>query len=141
MKRSSFAAALLLAGALFTGSASAQTIASKLEHLGQSSYVQVAELMARQRNGFLTLQMALQNTDNEPRRVFWRVKWLDETGFQVWDDEAWKPLLLQGSARQNVQASAPTAQARDFRIQLNAEDNAMFPTGNASNDGAAGPTP
>lgn len=126
-------AALLLAGALFAGSAGAQTIASKLEHMGESSHVQVAGLIARERNGFLALQMELKNTDNEPRRVFWRVKWLDDTGFQVWDEEAWKPLLLQGSARQNVQIAAPTPKARDFRIQLNAEDNALFPSGNTQN--------
>lgn len=126
-------AALLLAGALLAGSAGAQTIASKLEHMGTSSHVQVAGLMARERNGFLALQMELQNTDNEPRRVFWRVKWLDDTGFQVWDNEAWKPLLLQGSARENVQVIAPTPKARDFRIQFNAEDNSIFSSGNAQN--------
>lgn len=123
-------AALLLAGALLSGSAGAQTIASKLEHMGESTYVQVAGLMARERNGFLALQMELQNTDNEPRRVFWRVKWLDESGFQVWDDEAWKPLLLQGNTRQNVQAVAPTPKARDFRIQFNAQNNSAFSSGN-----------
>lgn len=123
MKKTSLVAAFLLAGALAAGQASAQTIASKMEHLGEATYVQVAGLMARERNGLLALQLELQNTDNEPRRVFWRVKWLDDAGFQVWDDEPWKPLLLQAKARQNVQIVAPTPKAKDFRIQMNAQDN------------------
>jgi uncharacterized protein YcfL len=114
---------LVLAATLLAGGAYAQSIASKVEHQGDSRYVQVAALMARERNGLLNLQIELMNTDNEPRRVFWRIKWLDDAGFQVWDDEAWKPLLVQGSARQNVLVSAPTTKARDFRIQFNAENN------------------
>lgn len=139
MKKPALAmAALLLASALSTGQAGAQTIASKLEHLGQSTYVQVAGLMARERNGLLALQMELVNTDNEPRRVFWRVKWLDDAGFQVWDDEPWKPALIQGSARQNLQIIAPTPKARDFRIQFNAQDNSSF-SSPGSNTGGQNP--
>jgi uncharacterized protein YcfL len=119
-------AALLLATALLSGQAGAQTIASKLEHMSESTYVQVAGLMARERNGLLALQLELVNTDSEPRRVFWRVKWLDDAGFQVWDDEPWKPALIQGGARQNLQIIAPTPKARDFRIQFNAQDNASY---------------
>ncbi len=80
-------------------------------------------MIARERNGLLNLQIELANSDREPQQAYYRIKWLDETGFQVWDDEAWKPLTIQGSARQNIQASAPTTKARDFRIQFNAEKN------------------
>lgn len=123
MKKTSLAAAFLLAGALIAGQAGAQTIAAKMEHLGEATHIQVAGLMARERNGLLALQLELQNTDNEPRRIFWRVKWLDDAGFQIWEDEPWKPMLLQAKARQNVQIVAPTPKARDFRIQMNAQDN------------------
>lgn len=140
MKRITLTTAALLAATvlLTTSQAGAQTIASKLEHMGQSTYVQVAGLMARERNGLLALQLELANTDNEPRRVFWRVKWLDDAGFQVWDDEPWKPALIQGSARQNLQIVAPTPKARDFRIQLNAQDNSSF---SSSGGNAGGPNP
>lgn len=104
-------------------SVQAQTIASKVENQGDSRYVKVSGLMARERNGFMALQMELTNSDYEPQRIFWRVKWLDEAGFQVWDDEPWKPVLMQGSAKQNLQLTAPTPKAKDFRIQFNAEKN------------------
>lgn len=101
----------------------AQTIASKVENQGDSRYIKVMGLMARERNGLLQLQIELGNSDNEPQKAYYRIKWLDESGFQVWDDEPWKPLLIQGSARQNIQAVAPTRNAKDFKIQFNAEKN------------------
>src|SRR5262245_16835512 len=106
MKRKAVLGAFLCAAAISIVSPSvfAQTIASKVEQQGDARYVKVSGLMARERNGFLSLQMELANTDNEPRRVFWRVKWLDDAGFQVWDDEPWKPVTVQGSAKQNLQA-------------------------------------
>lgn len=112
----------------------AQSIASKIENQGDARYVKVTGLMAKERNGFLTLQMELTNIDNDPQRVFWRVKWLDDTGFQVWDDEPWKPALIQAGAKQNVQAMAPTPKAKDFLIQFNAESNRRNTPSTNSND-------
>lgn len=118
---------LLLSACLALGaislSASAQTIASKIEQLGGARYIQVTGLMAKERNGFLTLQIELTSDSSKQRRAYWRVKWLDEAGFQVWDDEPWKPVTIQGEAKQNLQVMAPTPKARDFRIQFNAEEN------------------
>lgn len=101
----------------------AQTIASRVESLGEARYVKVTGLMAKERNGFLVLQFELNNGDSSAQKIYWRVKWLDDDGFQVWDDEAWKPMTVHGNARQNVVATAPTPKATDFRIQYNAESN------------------
>jgi uncharacterized protein YcfL len=96
---------------------------AKIEHQGTSSYVKVVNLAAKESDGFLALQLEVANSDYKRRMIYYRVKWLDASGFQVWDDEPWKPVLMQGSARQNLQARSPTPKARDFRIQFNAENN------------------
>ncbi|NHC07500.1 DUF1425 domain-containing protein [Azonexus fungiphilus] len=114
---------LLGAGLLFAGAASAQSMAAQIEQHGESRYVTVSSLMAKERNGFMAIQFELANSDSDPQRAFWRIKWLDADGFQVWDDEPWKPVLVQARARQNISASAPTPKARDFRIQFTAEKN------------------
>ena len=101
----------------------AQTISSRVESLGEARYVKVTGLMAKERNGFLVLQFELNNGDSSAQKIYWRVKWQDDDGFQVWDDEAWKPMTIHGNARQNVVATAPTPKATDFRIQYNAESN------------------
>ena len=62
----------------------AQTIASKVENQGDSRYIKVTGLMARERNGLLQLQIELANGDNEPQKAYYRIKWLDDGGFQVW---------------------------------------------------------
>jgi uncharacterized protein YcfL len=116
-------AACLLGITLQAPLASSQTIASKVENQGYSRHIKLIGLMARERNGFLSLQIELANSDNETRHAYYRIKWLDEEGFQVWDDEPWKPIQLHGSQKQNLQAVAPTIKARDFRIQFNAENN------------------
>lgn len=113
----------LLGTNLFASTCHAQAITDKLEYQGSSKYVVVSGLMARERGGITTLQIELTNPDNLPRKIYWRIKWLDESGFQVWDDEPWKPVLVQGSAKQNLLANSPTVKARDFRIQFNAENN------------------
>jgi hypothetical protein len=125
---------LLIAAALSLGTlgatpAMAQTIASKIENLGNARYINVTGLMAKERNGFLMLQLELSSTSSYPRQAFYRVKWLDESGFQVWDDEPWKPITIQGEAKQNLQMTAPTPKAKDFKIQFNAEENSF---GNAN---------
>lgn len=101
----------------------AQTIASRVENMGQARYLEVRSMMAKERNGFLAVQFEIANTDSDPQRMFWRMKWLDADGFQVWDDEAWKPVLLQARAQQNITTTAPTPKARDFRVQFAPESN------------------
>jgi hypothetical protein len=101
-------------------------IASKIEFQGKPDYVQVTDLVSRERAGMLSIRFEVSNSDRSARSMFWRVKWLDEAGFQVWEDEAWKPVLIQGAAKQNLQTTSPTTKARDFRIQFTAADNTSF---------------
>lgn len=118
-------AAALAAGASLAVAppAWAETLSAKLETQGKPAYIEVGEISARSGNGLLALSIVLANTDNAPREAYWRIKWLDAAGFQVWQDEAWKPLLIQGAARQNIAVSAPTAKATDFRLQLSTPEN------------------
>ena len=116
-------ALLLNACATPVAPVSNDAIDAKIEHQGESSYVKVVGLAVKERDGFIALQVEVANSDYKPRKIYYRVKWLDESAFQVWDDEPWKPVLIQGSARQNLMATSPTPKARDFRIQFNAENN------------------
>lgn len=104
-------------------SADSQPIDSKIENLGSSERVKVVGLMVKERDGFLSLQFEIANSDEKPNKIYYRVKWLDASGFQVWDDEPWKPVLVQGGARQNLQVRSPTPKARDFRVQYNVQGN------------------
>jgi uncharacterized protein YcfL len=100
-----------------------QTIASKIETMGEPASLQFTGLRMREQNGLLRIQAELSNLDTRQQSAYYRVQWLDESGFQVWDDEAWKPVLLHGAQKLTLQIVAPTTKARDFKIQFSATDN------------------
>ncbi|MBP0597013.1 YcfL family protein [Herbaspirillum sp. LeCh32-8] len=103
--------------------ATAQTIASKLEIMGEPAMLQFTGLRMREQNGLIQVQAVVSNNDTKPQTAYYRVQWLDDAGFQVWDDEAWKPLMLHGAQKLTLQMVAPTTKARDFKIQFSASDN------------------
>lgn len=111
----------LPAGALQSNES--QSIDSKIENLGSLERVKVVSLLVNERDGFLTVQFEITNSEEKPNKIYYRVKWLDASGFQVWDDEPWKAVLINGGARQNLQVRSPTPKARDFRVQYNIQGN------------------
>lgn len=103
--------------------AHAESMASKLEMLGRMTYLEVTDLRVAQRNGLLNVQAEITNTDRGNQRLFYRFKWLDASGFSVWDEEPWKPVVIYGKQRHLITVVAPTPQATDFRLVLQSPDN------------------
>lgn len=115
-------ASLLAASATITP-ATADTIASKIETQGEMTYLKVTGLRQAVRNGLLTIQAEVSNDHEGQQTMYYRFRWLDSSGFSVWDDEAWKPILFHGKDKQLIQVVAPTPQATDFRIVVQSPDN------------------
>lgn len=101
----------------------AQSMTSKTEKLGEMTYLEVTDLRLVQRNGLLNIQVEVKNTSNSNEQLYYRFKWLDSSGFSVWDDEPWKPLLIYGKQKQLIIVVAPTLQATDFRVVLQSPNN------------------
>lgn len=95
--------------------------ASKLMLRGKSYGVQVVDMRAQKKNDVLVVQTELLNTENKDRQVYWRYRWLDASGMQVGDGDAWKPLLMYGQQSQFVRGTAPSGQVVDFRLEMNTE--------------------
>ena len=129
MRAGALASALALG--MPTMPAQAQTIASKIELLGAPASLEFTGLRMREQNGLLNVQAELTNRDNRQHTAYYRVKWMDETGFQVWDDEPWKPLLVNGEQKLTLQMVSPTTKARDFAIQFSATINKSLSTSDA----------
>lgn len=98
----------------------------KLEQLGKMEYVRVDGIKQVFRDGLMQLQAELYNEDHTNQKVFWRVRWLDADGLQVWEDEQWKQELLYGNQRRILQITAPTRKATDFRIELQSPKNQAY---------------
>jgi len=100
--------------------AGANSINSKIEKLGRIKRFKVIDLRTTQRDGLLRVQATLQN-GRKSQDIVYRARWLDQDGFSVWEDEAWKPLSLYDHQKMTLQFIAPTAKAVDFRIQVQGE--------------------
>lgn len=114
---------VLLLPALAVQPAAAQSIASKVEQLGQITVVQVTQLMAARKDGLLTIQFELTNVTDRDQNLRYRFKWLDTQGFTVWDEEPWKPLVVHARQKSLQKVVAPTRAADDFKIELHADNN------------------
>lgn len=95
--------------------------ASKLMLRGQDYGVKIVDMRAQKRSDILVVQTELQNTEKSDRQVYYRYRWLDASGMQVGDGEAWKPLLIYGEQSQYVRGTAPGMNVVDFRLEMNVE--------------------
>lgn len=112
----------------------AETVASKVESLGEMKYLKVTDLRATQRNGLLNVQVEITNGNSSNEQLFYRFKWLDNTGFSVWGEEPWKPVLIYGKQKHLITVVAPTPAATDFRIQLQSPNNTTSGSLNSGGD-------
>lgn len=101
----------------------APSMASKLEELGKMTYLKVSDLRAVKRDNLLRVQAEITNTSRDNQQLYYRFKWLDRDGFSVWDDEPWKPLIVYGNQKQQINVVAPTFKATDFRLVLQSPNN------------------
>lgn len=101
----------------------AGSIASKIEEMGTMIYLKITDLRAAKRNGLLFIQAEVTNSDYKNQQLYYRVKWLDNTGFSVWEDEPWKPMIIYGKQKQLISLVAPTPKATDFKLVLQSPDN------------------
>jgi hypothetical protein len=109
-----------------TRPATAASAASRIDEYGTMRYLQPGEIrVVRRPDGLLAVQVEVVNLTTGPQTMMYRWKWLDDNGFQVWEDETWKPLLIQGRERKMIQTLAPTPQAAEFRIEMHSPDNTI----------------
>jgi hypothetical protein len=123
---------LLFALGLPTLPAHADSMASKLEQLGEMTYLKVTDLRVIKRNGLLNIQAEVTNISSSNERMFYRFKWLDDAGFSVWDEEPWKPVVIYGKQKHLITVVAPTPQATDFRLVLQSPNNTTTSGGSSS---------
>lgn len=138
MKQIAMTAALglVLLGTPFTLLATeGGTIASKVEELGKMTYLKVTDMRAVKRDGLLRIQVTISNTDNSNQQLYYRFRWLDDDGFTVWDEEAWKPEVIYGMQKKVIHAVSPSFKATDFRLELQSPKNEGAPFSGSNNAG------
>ena len=120
-------AACLLAASAVIAPAAADSIESRIESQGEMRYLKVTGLRQAVRGGLLNVQAEIVNEHEGRQTLYYRFRWLDASGFSVWDDEPWKPLLFHGKGRQSIHVVAPTPQATEFRLVVQSPENDASP--------------
>lgn len=111
------AASLVMMGAC----ASTPRYMTKVEQQGDIAPLQIKDVLMASQNDLLKLNVILENSDDEPLNYRYRVKWTNVDGFQIWDDEPWKPMLIHAREKQVITVVAPSAKASDFRFVISKE--------------------
>lgn len=87
---------------------------------GEAPDLQLLDLRGQKRGGMLTIQAEVLNKSDKDLQIYWRVRWLDEAGFQIGDGEVWKQVTLLGKQSKPLQAAAVSPKAQDFKIEISA---------------------
>jgi uncharacterized protein YcfL len=99
------------------------------------TYLKVSEMRVAKRDGLLAVQVEVSNTDASNQQLYYRFKWLDESGFSVWGEEAWKPVLIYGKQKKMINEVAPTPRASDFRMEVQSPNNSTNNISSPSSNG------
>lgn len=75
-------------------------------------------LRSQTRSGLLHVQAEIQNKLNHNASVVWRVRWLNDGGFQIGDGEVWKPVNVGPGQIKLLESVATSSQAVDFKCEI-----------------------
>lgn len=92
--------------------------ASKVVAMGDLKNIQVGPMRVARENGFMTVNVSLNNTSRYNKTMYYRFAWLGNDGFPVAEPEVWKSLTLYGSQSSFLPVIAPVPKATDFRLEV-----------------------
>lgn len=96
-------------------------VAAKIQLRGDANDIVIPEIRIVRRNDVMVVQADMKSTTDSNRTVFYRFRWLDNSGNQVGDGESWKQMTVLGHQIQTVKSVALHSSAVDFRIEMNVE--------------------
>jgi uncharacterized protein YcfL len=108
----------LLAGCATPPPPAPGSAASKVVSMGDMKNIEVGAMRVARENGFMTVNVQVNNTSSYNKQMYYRFAWLGNDGFPVADAESWKSVTLYGSQTSYLPAIAPTPKATDFRLEV-----------------------
>lgn len=111
-------AVAMLAGCTTPPPPAPGSAASKVVALGDLKHIEIGPMRVARENGFMTVNVSLNNTSRYTKTMYYRFAWLGDDGFPVAEPEAWKSLMVYGSQRSFLPAIAPVAKATDLRLEV-----------------------
>lgn len=69
-------------------------------------------------NEHMRVQFDLQNTTPADLAVEWAIDWRDQNGFRIDTNPHWRQAMVTGKGFHSIQATAPTTDAKAFKLML-----------------------
>ena len=91
---------------------------SRVEYLVPSKAIGVSSIVAARNGTALFVYPTFSNTGSTRQDVYFRVRWLDNSGAEIGQGEPWRHLALGGLAMEPVVLSTPLETASDYRLQV-----------------------
>jgi uncharacterized protein YcfL len=108
----------LLAGCATPPPPAPGSAASKVVAMGSLKNIEIGAMRVARENGYLTINVSLQNTSRYNKTMYYRFAWLGNDGFPVAEPDVWKSVVLYGSQSSFLPAVAPLPKATDFRLEV-----------------------
>jgi uncharacterized protein YcfL len=82
--------------------------------------IQVVDIKSQFAGDLLKAQVNIVNKYSATLKFQYKFAWFNSNGMEVNADGPWLPLVLSGNESKTLQAVAPNAAAREFKIKINA---------------------
>jgi uncharacterized protein YcfL len=110
----------LLIFSILTGCKSTPYIEDMTTRMRNTEEVRITDMRSIMVNNTLKVDVSIA-VKSTKRNILYRFKWLDKNKFQVYGDEAWKPLTVGSGQSGIIQGIAPGPTAVDFKFELSSD--------------------
>lgn len=93
-------------------------VKAKVAYEGKRTTIAVTEMRCTVSGDLIKIDAILNNDSSHVKRISYKWRWIDREGMRAWDEEVWKPLLMNENSNIGVTGIAPTNKAVDYRLIL-----------------------
>ncbi len=97
-------------------------IKAKVLMEGKRTTIQATEMRCTMTGDLLKIDVSLNNDSSKVKRINYKFRWMDREGMRAWEEEVWKPLLMNENTNIVVTGIAPTNKAVDYRLILQSQE-------------------
>ena len=93
-------------------------VKAKVAYEGKRTTIAVTEMRCTVSGDLIKIDALLNNDSSHVKRISYKWRWIDREGMRAWEEEVWKPLLMNENSNIGVTGIAPTNKAVDYRLVL-----------------------
>jgi uncharacterized protein YcfL len=97
-------------------------IKAKVVTEGKRTTIQATEMRCTMTGDLLKIDANLNNDSSHVKRINYKFRWIDREGMRAWEEEVWKPLLMNENTNIVVTGIGPTSKAVDYRLILQSQE-------------------